>query len=90
MPHGYRPNRRSAITNDTSYAEDAACRRFVEEHPDGATLEEIGDFCGVTRERIRQIEAKALRKLRLACLREGVAFEDFLGVLGVDAQLVAA
>ena len=31
-----------------------------------ATLEEIGQRFNVTRERIRQIEAKALRKLRMS------------------------
>ena len=31
---------------------------------DGMTLVEIGQHFGVTRERIRQIEAKALRKMK--------------------------
>lgn len=38
--------------------------RFGLDDDDPKTLEEIGKVFGVTRERIRQIEAKAIRKLR--------------------------
>ena len=40
------------------------------------TLEEVGREFGVTRERIRQIEAKALRKLRLP--KHQVKLREFL------------
>jgi len=37
---------------------------FVDEHPGGATLEEVGEELLLTRERVRQIEVAALRKLK--------------------------
>lgn len=42
------------------------------------TLEAIGKAMDppVTREAVRQIEARALRKLRLACEREGITAQD--------------
>lgn len=40
------------------------------------TLEELGDFYGVSRERIRQIEVKALGKVQRQLARMGLARED--------------
>ena len=40
-------------------------------HPDGLTLDQVGEFYGLTRERIRQLEEGALRKLRKAAELKG-------------------
>ena len=40
------------------------------------TLEEIGRTYGISRERVRQIEAKALRKLRLQFARNKITWEN--------------
>jgi RNA polymerase primary sigma factor len=45
---------------------------------DGMTLDEIAKHFGLTRERIRQIEAKALRKIRNKLRARGLTFKDFI------------
>lgn len=64
-----------SIDSTTPYTEDLACQRFVAKHPDGATLDEVGEMLGVTRERVRQIEAKALAHFRRRALIAGLPIE---------------
>ncbi len=52
-------------------------RRFGLNGHDKATLEEVGDSIGVTRERVRQIQMDALKRLRRILEKEGLS-EDAL------------
>ncbi len=67
------------------YEDDIPCRLLV--HRFGAmTLDEIGQAMGVTRERIRQIEAKALERLRKRVLQAGWSEDDVRELLAHLAQ----
>lgn len=47
------------------FVDDAEVQAWVAERPDGASLDEIGEFFGVSRERVRQLESEALRSLAM-------------------------
>lgn len=52
--------------------------RFGLNGQEAHTLEQVGQAFGVTRERIRQIEAKALRKLRNKACHLNAQCDDYL------------
>ena len=59
-------------------------RRVLElRYLEGMTLEQVGDAMGVTRERVRQIEAKAIRILRANAENRTKAMDVLAGVNGV-------
>ncbi len=45
---------------------------------DVSTLEEVGNSIGVTRERVRQIQIEALRKLREILEKEGFSVDALI------------
>ena len=49
------------------------------------TLEEVGNYFGVSRERIRQIEGNAIIKLRHLYRNRGIKFSDCIGTVKEDA-----
>jgi len=50
--------------------------RFGFNQDESDTLETIGEKFGVTRERIRQIEAKAMEKIRKILKKQNITFKD--------------
>lgn len=69
------------VNDDVPYEHDRLAQLFVQSFPDGGTLDEVGQACGVTRERIRQIEGKALIRLRRNATRAGLSAEDLANAL---------
>jgi RNA polymerase primary sigma factor len=68
---------RKVLSTLTPREEQILRMRFGIGQKTDSTLEEVGKLFAVTRERIRQIEAKALRKLRAAS--RSVNLQDFVG-----------
>jgi transcriptional regulator len=45
------------------------------------TLEEVAELLGITRERVRQIEARAFMKIRKRLRLRGINADDILGTM---------
>lgn len=57
---------------------EVLCRRFGLRGYEMSTLEDVGREIGLTRERVRQIQVEALRKLREIIEKNGLSGEDLL------------
>jgi RNA polymerase primary sigma factor len=64
MDASFREEMQKVLTTLTPREEKIICMRFGIREKSNYTLEETGKVFGITRERIRQIEAIALKKLR--------------------------
>lgn len=76
--------RDSIVSSFTRYEDDVQAMIFVRDHPDGAELWMIGEYLGLTCERIRQIEYEALAKMRRTCERMGISKDDLARILSRD------
>ena len=55
---------------------EVVVRRFGLRGHEAATLEEVGEEIGLTRERVRQIQVEALKKLRRMLEKQGLTLES--------------
>lgn len=82
------------VSSFTRYEDDVAARLFVAHFTDGATLEQVGDAFGITRERVRQLEAKALDRARKRAEREfngeTLSLTDWAERFGVSGSAIRA
>lgn len=61
------------------YAREVIVRRFGLLGRDPETLEEVGDNIGLTRERVRQVQLDALKRLREILKEEGLGEDEIFG-----------
>jgi RNA polymerase nonessential primary-like sigma factor len=59
--------------------QEVVCRRFGLRGYESSTLEEVGREIGLTRERVRQIQVEALKRLRIIMETQGLSGESLFG-----------
>jgi RNA polymerase nonessential primary-like sigma factor len=69
------------LTELTEKQREVLCRRFGLRGHEISTLEEVGHEIGLTRERVRQIQVEALRRLRDIMMQQGLDSECLFGAM---------
>jgi RNA polymerase nonessential primary-like sigma factor len=70
------------LTDLTEKQREVLCRRFGLRGHEISTLEEVGREIGLTRERVRQIQVEALKRLRDIMEQQGLDSESLFGAIG--------
>jgi len=70
------------LTELTEKQREVLCRRFGLRGHEISTLEEVGREIGLTRERVRQIQVEALKRLRDIMMQQGLDSECLFGLAG--------
>ena len=65
----------------TEKQREVLSRRFGLRGHESSTLEEVGREIGLTRERVRQIQVEALRRLRDILEKQGLSAESLFGIM---------
>jgi RNA polymerase nonessential primary-like sigma factor len=65
----------------TEKQREVLSRRFGLRGHESSTLEEVGREMGLTRERVRQIQVEALRRLRDILEKQGLSAESLFGIM---------
>lgn len=73
---------------DVAFANDPGAQRFVDDHPQAASLAMIGSAFGITSERVRQVEVQAMNRLVAQLALEGVNRTDVLEWLASKTEPV--
>ena len=60
----------------TEKQSEVVVRRFGLHGYEPSTLEQVGEEIGLTRERVRQIQVEALRRLRRMMEKQGISIES--------------
>lgn len=87
--HRWTPPRHASAFDALPYLEDFDTRTFVREHPEGASLGEIAEHIGWSKQGVMEVERRAMRKLVALAMVDDEAAEWMATILGLELEEIA-